>query len=133
VSLNAFGRALQERDFHEEALALLSQATAVWTQAHDADAATGLNNLGLSLVALHRWPEAEQALLEAIRIAPSSPYPFYWLAKLYQQRSEEGDASKELAAWRQYLELGATTGERQAEAMARLAPEQPHAGGPPQA
>jgi hypothetical protein len=85
--------------------------------------ASSLNDLGLSLVCLEgddNLAEAEQRLLRATQINEEFPDPRYWLARLYQKRSRDGDSELEMAEWKRYLELGPTSEERRNEAVARL-------------
>jgi tetratricopeptide (TPR) repeat protein len=123
TTLNTLLRCLQERGDHDEALSLCRQALAIregkLPPTHS-DIGTTLNNLGLSLVCLGQLPEAEQRLQRAVEINPGSPYPYYWLARLYKQRNQLNDRDREAEAWRQYLRIGPTSIERRSEAEARL-------------
>lgn len=124
VCINAFLRSLQDEGHHEQALPLCRRVVAIWEEtlgSNHPTLVTGLNNLGLSLVCLEHFDEAEQQLARAVTIDSHSPYPNYWLAKLYQRRGQTGDEVREAAAWRRYLELGAASEERHLEATTRIA------------
>lgn len=120
-ALNALARALQTRGLHDAALPVCERAIAAWEEVGAKAASTGWNNLGLSLVELARFAEAEAALARAREIDPASAAPLYWIASLHRRRDGVGDREREIDAWRRYLTAGPTTPERSAEAKARLA------------
>jgi tetratricopeptide (TPR) repeat protein len=83
--------------------------------------ASALNNLSCILVGLGEYAEAEPLLIRATELRTHYPNPHYWLTQVYQRRSEEGDAGREVNAWRRYLEIGATNPSREREGVERLA------------
>ena len=124
TSLNTLVRCLQEKGDYTSALPLCRRALEIRQRRlplTDPEIGVSLNNLGLILVCLDQIAEAEQHLLGAVAIDPTSPNPHYWLAKLYQKRAASGDSVREAAAWRQYLDLGAPMETRKQEALERLA------------
>lgn len=81
---------------------------------------SALNNLASSLVELREYAEAEPMLIRATELRTDYPNPHYWLAQIYQRRSERDDARREIHAWRRYLEIGPTNDERKREGEVRL-------------
>ena len=115
---------LQTTNRHEEAESLLQKTYKIWqniSPENHEELLSVLNNLGFSLVYLDRFNEAEHALESAIsHCKHGQSNPYYWLAKLYQRRDQEGDERKEYNAWLKYLELGPTSKERKDEASERI-------------
>ena len=121
ASLTALVRALQDSGFHTDALPLCRQAVAIWRRIEKLHHLhIGLNNLGLTLCQMGQLDEAEQVLLEAVGLDPKSPYPCYWLARVYGSRRRDYDGPREANMWQRYLELGGTSEERRREAEQRL-------------
>ena len=83
--------------------------------------ASALNNLAYSLIELGGDGEAEPLLIRATELRASYPNPHYWLAQIYRRRGEGDNRRREVQAWRRYLEIGATSDEREREAEVRLA------------
>ncbi len=50
------------------------------------------NDLGVELMSVGRYPDAEQAFRQAARIEPSDPRPWYNLGALYQNRFYDAEA-----------------------------------------
>jgi tetratricopeptide (TPR) repeat protein len=124
--LNNVARFFQDKNDHDTALRLCRKALEIDEEQLDPmhpEIAVILNNLGLSLVCRAEpgdLEKAEQHLLRAIQILTTSPYPYYWLAKLYQKRGSPEDHGREALAWDRYLELGAPDDKRKEEALVRL-------------
>ena len=123
LSLNHLARALQDRDEHEEAVTLLRRAAEIagnaGEQSTEAEASIW-NNLGLSLACLGQFDEGEEVLRRACELREFAN-PNYWLAKLYSARAGEGDPSRELAAWREFLRTEGGSEARRKEAEHKIA------------
>lgn len=122
--LNGLVRQMQDDGEHRAAVILGRRALDIRRAALRDDhrlVTQSQNNLGLSLVCLGELQEAEKLLLAATSGAEPFPNPFYWLARLYKERTLADDESREKEAWRSYLRLGGTTEERKQEAKIRLA------------
>jgi tetratricopeptide (TPR) repeat protein len=122
--LEGLARGLLFDDRHAQAAPFSRRLLEVRDAARPMDpqlTASALNNLSCSLVELREFAEAEPLLIRATELRTNYPNPHYWLAQLYQRRGEEGDAPREMHAWRRYLEIGGTSRERIREAEERLA------------
>ena len=123
VCLNMVLRTLQDHGDYRAVVPLGRRVLEVRERALGPDhfqVAESLNNLAAGLVPLGMLDEALPVLLRSIQICPAFPNPYYWLAKLYQQRHRPDDRKQEAAAWRRYLELGPTFPGRAEEGRKRL-------------